>query len=164
MNNVSLIGRLTRDPELRYFQNGTSNARFSIAIDKPLSRDRKQEMESRNQQTADFINIVVWGKMAENCAKFTGKGKRVGITGRIETGSYLDNDGKRVYTTDVVASNVEFLDWKDQNDQSFGYDNYDQGSPNQNYSQQKPNQGNSSNDDFFGDDFEPIDDDERIPF
>lgn len=167
MNNVTLIGRLTRDPELRYVQSGTAVARFSIAIDKPLSRERKQEMESQNQQTADFINIVVWGRMAENCSRFTAKGKRVGITGRIQTGSYLDNDGKRVYTTEVVANNVEFLDWKDQNDQnsqSYGYDNYNQGPGNMDFDQSKSGQGNSSNDDFFGDDFEPIDGDERIPF
>ena len=163
MNNVSLIGRLTRDPELRYVQSGNAVARFSIAIDKPLSRERKQEMESQNQQTADFINIVVWGRMAENCSRFTGKGKRVGITGRIQSGSYLDNDGKRVYTTEVVANNVEFIDWKDQNDQG-GYDDYSQGPGNTNFDQTRPAQGDSSNDDFFGDDFEPIDGDERIPF
>ena len=161
MNNVTLIGRLTRDPELRYIQSGTAVCRFSIAVDKQLSREKRQEMESKNQPTADFINIVVWGKMAESCARFTAKGKRVGITGRIQTGSYMNQENKRVYTTDVVASNVEFLDWKDQADDG-GY--YNQGQGNTNYDQSQNQRQNNQPDDFFGDDFEPIDDDERIPF
>ena len=97
MNNVTLIGRLTRDPELRYIQSGTAVCRFSIAVDKQLSREKKQEMESKNQPTADFINIVVWGKMAESCARFTAKGKRVGITGRIQTGSYMNQENESLY-------------------------------------------------------------------
>ncbi len=112
LNNVALIGRLTRDPELRYIPNsGTPVSTFTIAVDKGLSRDKKQEMESKNQPTADFIRIVVWGKQAENCANFLNKGKLVGIQGRIQTGSYDDKDGKRVFTTDVVANSVEFLEW-----------------------------------------------------
>ena len=114
MNNVVLIGRLTKDPELRYIPNsGTAVSTFTLAIDKQLSREKKQEMESRNQPTADFIRIVAWGKMAENCATYLAKGRLVAIQGRIQTGSYDDKDGKRVYTTDVVANNVEFLEWGD---------------------------------------------------
>ncbi|MDY0236816.1 MAG: single-stranded DNA-binding protein [Gudongella sp.] len=114
MNNVVLIGRLTRDPELRYIPNsGTAVSTFSLAVDKNLSKDKKAEMESRNQPTADFIRIVVWGKQAENCANFLNKGKLVGINGRIQTGSYDDKDGKKVYTTEVVANSVEFLEWGD---------------------------------------------------
>ena len=99
MNNVVLIGRLTRDPELRYIQTGTAVTKFSIAVDKGLSRDKKQEMESRNQPTADFINIVVWGKMGEKtCANYLGKGKLVGVQGRIQSGSYAKDDGtKSIY-------------------------------------------------------------------
>lgn len=112
MNNVVLIGRLTRDPELRYIPgNGTAVTKFNLAVDKGLSKEKKQEMQSKNQPTADFINIVVWGKMAENCANFLQKGRLVAVQGRIQTGSYDDKDGKKVYTTDVVASNVEFLEW-----------------------------------------------------
>ena len=71
MNNVVLIGRLTRDPELRYIPNsGTAVSTFTLAVDKNLSRDKKQEMEAKNQPTADFIRIVVWGKQAENCANY----------------------------------------------------------------------------------------------
>ncbi|MBC8590386.1 single-stranded DNA-binding protein [Lachnospiraceae bacterium NSJ-29] len=123
MNNVVLIGRLTRDPELRYIPNsGTPVSTFTLAVDKQLSRDKKQEMEARNQPTADFIRIVVWGKMAETCANYLVKGRLVGVQGRIQTGSYDDKDGKRVYTTDIVANNVEFLEWGDNNNRSSGFD------------------------------------------
>lgn len=119
MNNVVLIGRLTRDPELRYIPNsGTAVSTFTLAVDKGLSKDKKAEMESKNQPTADFIRIVVWGKTAENCANFLNKGKLVGVNGRIQTGSYDDKDGKRVYTTEVVANTVEFLEWGDSNNKS----------------------------------------------
>lgn len=113
MNNVVLIGRLVRDPELKYLQSGTANTTFTLAVNKNLSKDKKQEMESNNQPTADFIRIVVWGKMAESCANYLAKGRLVGIQGRIQTGSY-DKDGTKVYTTDIVASQVEFLEWADK--------------------------------------------------
>lgn len=113
-----LIGRLTRDPELRYLQSGQSVCNFSLAVDKGLSKEKKQEMQSKNQPTADFINVVVWGKMGENCSNFLVKGRLVGIQGRLQSGSYDDKDGKKVYTTDVVANNVEFLEWGDKQEQS----------------------------------------------
>ncbi len=119
MNNVVLIGRLTRDPELRYVPNtGNPVSTFTLAVDKNLSKEKKQEMESRNQPTADFIRIVVWGRQAENCANYLAKGRLVGVNGRIQTGSYTDKDGSRKYTTDVVANNVEFLEWGDNNNKS----------------------------------------------
>ena len=117
MNNVVLIGRLTRDPELRYLQTGTALCKFGLAVDKNLSKDKKQEMEAKGQYTADFINIVVWGKMAENCADYLAKGRLVGIQGRIQSGSYTADDGTKRYTTDVVANNVEFLEWGDKSNQ-----------------------------------------------
>lgn len=116
MNQVSLIGRLTADPTLKYLQTGTPVATFTIAVDKGLSKDKKQEMESKNQPTADFIRIVVWNKQAENCANFLVKGRLVGISGRIQSGSYEDKDGKRVFTTDVVAQQVSFLEWGDKSE------------------------------------------------
>ncbi len=125
MNNVVLIGRLTRDPELRYTQGGTAVASFTLAVDRGLSREKKQEMESMNQPTADFINIVVWGKMGENCANYLAKGRLTAVQGRIQTGSYEGKDGIRRYTTDVVANNVEFLEWGDKksdNSQGGGFD------------------------------------------
>lgn len=103
MNITCLVGRLTKDPEVRYT---TSNepiavARFSIAIDDGYG-DKKR---------TDFPSIVVFGKQAENCEKYLGKGSRVGIVGKIQTGSY-EKDGRKIYTTDVVANRVEFLESK----------------------------------------------------
>src|SRR5699024_4756462 len=117
MNNVVLIGRLVADPDLRYIASGTAVSRFTLAVDKQVSKEKKQEMESRDQPTADFIRIVVWGKQAENCANYLAKGRLVAVQGRIETGSY-EKDGIRRYTTDIVANNVEFLEWGDSNKSS----------------------------------------------
>ena len=108
MNNVSLIGRLTRDPEVKYTsESQTAVARFSIAINRGKDKDG-------NDKGADFPNIVVFGKQAENCERFLTKGRLVGIEGRIQTGSYTNKDGNKVYTTDVVANRVEFLEWGDR--------------------------------------------------
>ena len=115
MNNVVLIGRLVRDPELRYLQTGTATTTFTLAVDKGLSKEKKNEMELQNKPTCDFIRIVVWGKSAENCANYLAKGRLVGVQGRINTGSYTKDDGTKVYTTDVVANQVEFLEWGDKN-------------------------------------------------
>ena len=114
MNNAIVIGRLTRDPEIRYILGrGTAVFNFTLALDKGLSKDKKQEMESKNMPTADFIRIVVWGKMGENSANYLAKGRLVAVQGSIQTGSYDDKDGKKVYTTEVNARNVEFLEWGD---------------------------------------------------
>jgi len=110
LNNVVLIGRLTRDPDLRYIPSGTAVCKFGLAVDKGLSKEKKQEMESKGQNTADFMNITVWGKMGENAANYLKKGRLVGIQGRLQSGSY-DKDGVKTYTTDVVAQNVEFLEF-----------------------------------------------------
>lgn len=104
MNSVQLIGRLTRDPEVRYTDGGLSIARFSLAVDRRF----KQE----NGADADFINIVAFGKTAEFIEKYFHKGMKVALNGRIQTGSYTDKDGKKVYTTDIVAENVEFCESK----------------------------------------------------
>lgn len=107
MNNVVLIGRLTRDPEVRY-TSGTQMAvaTFTVAIDRP----RKAGQEKQT----DFPRVTVFGKQAENCEKFLAKGRLVGIQGRLQTGSYTNKDGATVYTTDVVADRVEFLEWGDR--------------------------------------------------
>lgn len=112
-NIVVISGRLTRDVEVKYLDNNQV-ARFTLAVDKGLSKDKKEEMESQGKATADFINCQAWGKIAENINKYTGKGLRVLIQGRIQTSSY-EKDGQRVYTTDVVVSNIEYIDWKDSN-------------------------------------------------
>lgn len=104
MNNVILIGRTTREIELRYTTSQTAVARFSLAVERPVKDGEKE---------ADFPNIIVFGKQAENCEKYLAKGRKVAVQGRLQTGSYEDKDGKRVYTTDVIAERVEFLEWGD---------------------------------------------------
>ncbi|NLM04105.1 MAG: single-stranded DNA-binding protein [Clostridiales bacterium] len=141
MNVVVLIGRLTRDPELRFTATGKAVATFSLAVNRPFSKTNE----------ADFFNIVVWGKPAENCANYLAKGRLVGIEGRLQTRSYETQTGEKRYVTEVVANMVEFLEWGD-----------------------KKNQGNSSSniatDDFNGlddinlDDFQAIDEDDDVPF
>lgn len=106
MNKVMLIGRITRDPELRYTSSNIPSVRFTLAVNRPF--------ENQNgERETDFINIVVWRKQAENVKKYVSKGSLVAVEGRIQTGSY-EKDGQRVYTTDVVADNVQFLESKSQ--------------------------------------------------
>lgn len=103
MNNVVLIGRLVRDPELTCLQNEkhTAKTRFTLAVNREGQRD-----------VADFISIIIFGKQAENCNQYLGKGSLVAVNGRIQTGSYKNRDGQTVYTTDVFANGVEFLSSK----------------------------------------------------
>ncbi len=111
MNKVFLIGRLTRDPELRYTSSNIAVATFSIAVDRNFSN-------AAGEREADFINIVVWRKQAENVKNYMHKGSQVAIDGRIQTRSYDDTDGKKRYVTEVVADNVQFLDSKGSRDAS----------------------------------------------
>lgn len=104
MNKVILMGRLTRDPEIRY-SNNIAIGRYAIAV------DRRHQQES-SQQTADFINVVTFGKAAEFAEKYLKKGTKVLVTGRIQTGSYTNKDGQKVFTTDVVAEDQEFCEKK----------------------------------------------------
>lgn len=106
MNKVVLIGRVTRDPELRYTASNIPSTRFTLAVNRPF--------ENQNgEREADFINVVVWRKQAENVKKYVSKGSLIAVEGRIQTGSY-ERDGQRVYTTDVVADNVQFLETRSQ--------------------------------------------------
>ena len=102
MNKVVLIGRLVRDPELRYTGNNIPVATFSIAVNRNYSNQA-------GEREADFINIVVWRKQAENCKNYLTQGSQVAIEGRIQTRNYDDQNGQRRYITEVVADNVEFL-------------------------------------------------------
>ena len=108
MNRVVLIGRLTRNPEIRYSQNENSIAvaRFTLAVDRRFKRD--------NEATADFIGCVAFGRTAEFFEKYTRQGSKMAIEGRIQTGSYVKQDGSKVYTTDVVVENAEFADSRPQ--------------------------------------------------
>ena len=103
VNVVVIVGRITRDVECRYSGSGMAIAKFSVAVDRPRTKD--------GEKGADFIPVTVFGKAAENCEKYLHKGSRVGVSGRIQTGSYEKN-GTKVYTTDVIANNVEFLESK----------------------------------------------------
>ena len=103
MNNVQLIGRLTKDPEVKYTQSGMAVARFSLAIDRQVGKGKEKQ--------TDLPNVIVFDKQAENCEKYLKKGLKVAINGRIQTGSYKNKDGNTVYTTDVIANNVEFIEW-----------------------------------------------------
>ena len=153
LNKVILIGRLTRDPELKYTQSNQAVCTFTLAVDKKLSREKREEAEAAGRPTADFPRIIVWGKMGENASRYLEKGKQCAIEGRIQTGSYNDGEtGKTVYTTDIVADNVEFLSKKVQ-DESKGNSGVNTHQGNQN-----------SSDGFFEDDFSEIQDDGRIPF
>lgn len=106
MNLVILTGRLTKEPVVNYAAaTQTAVARFTVALD----RGRDKNGENRG---ADFPNCVAFGKTAENLERYSGKGLRVQVTGHLQTGSYDDKDGKKVYTTDVIADRIEFIDWK----------------------------------------------------
>ena len=130
MNQVILIGRLARDPELSYTPNTQSAVcRFTIAVDRP----RRQGEDAG----ADFIRITVWGRQAETCDRYLSKGRQVAIMGRIQTGSYKNREGVTVYTTDVVADRVEFLGGGQGGQNNGGQGGYNQGG------QGGFNQGNS---------------------
>lgn len=134
MNKVVLIGRLTKDPELRYTaENQTPVAKFTIAVDRAFKR--------QGQPEADFLQVIVFGKVAENVNKYMKKGRLVGVGGRIQTGSWTDQEGKKHYTTDIVADEVQFLD--------------------------KGNSSPSESNNEFGsysDDFHPVDENDDLPF
>ena len=126
MNSVSLMGRLTRDPELRYTANTQmANARFVVAVNRKLSKEKRQEAESNGYPTADFISCMAWGKTAENIANYLKKGNRIAITGHIQTGSYENQQGQRIYTTDVVVDSFDFIESNSSSNtnNSQGYSN-----------------------------------------
>ena len=114
MNLVVLYGRLTKDPELRYSQSGTPSCFSSVAVNRPMSKEKRQEAEANGQPTADFIGIKAFGKTAEMLANYFSKGNRIAVEGRISTGSYEKN-GERVYTTDVVVNRVHFVETAAEN-------------------------------------------------
>jgi len=144
MNRVVLIGRLTKDPELRFTPgNGTAVTTFTLAIDRKFSKNNE----------ADFIPIVVWGKQAESTANYMSKGKLIGIGGRIQTRSYDAKDGTKRYVTEVVAEEVQFLEWGN-NKQSGPSDSFN------NYGSDK---SADFNENMYDDDITPVDEDE-IPF
>ncbi|MDO4382942.1 MAG: single-stranded DNA-binding protein [Eubacteriales bacterium] len=157
MNSVILIGRLTRDPELRYTPNTqTAVAHFTLAIDRPA--------QSGQERQADFIRITVFGKQAETVDRYLSKGSQAAVSGRIQTGQYKDKNGQTVYTTDVIANRVEFLGSRNNgggnNNNSNGNEGYRSAAPQQ--SAPAPQQDAFGGQDDFPDAFQAADDD--IPF
>lgn len=162
MNKVILIGRLTQDPELRFSQGSNmAVARFTVAVDKGYSRDKRDDMAKQGKPTADFPRVVVFGRQAENCANYLSKGRMVAVEGSIQTGSYTNQEGRKIYTTEVLANRVEFIERANVS-QGAGQHTQQRPSFDNRPSQQTQNQNQTnSNDDF--DSFSQINDDE-IPF
>lgn len=163
MNRVFLIGKLVRDVDLRYTQTNKAVANFTLACDRQMTREKKEEAEANSYPTADFPRVVVWGKQAENASRYLKKGSLCAIEGRIETGSYDDREtGKTVYTTDIVADKVEYLDSQNRTQNNAGATERDNRG---NYTSKGGNyHRGQNNDDFFDDDFQEVQDDQRIPF
>lgn len=163
LNRVVLVGRLTKDPELRYTPSGVAVANFTLAVNRPFSNQQ-------GDREADFINCVVWRKPAENVANFLTKGSLAGVDGRVQTRSYDNNEGRRVYVTEIVAESVQFLEPRNsqnnqQNSGSQSNNNFAQGgyAPNQNDNRQQQQGGYK--DDPFANDGKPIDiSDDDLPF
>lgn len=138
VNRTILVGRLTKNPELRYTGEGTAVASFTIAVNRPFRQNGEQQ--------ADFINCVVWRNAAENLATYTSKGSLIGVDGRIQTRSYDGQDSKRVFVTEVVAESVQFLESKNKGSQDENRQS-NTNTPNnqQNNSQGAQNSNNSYN-------------------
>lgn len=146
MNNVVLIGRLVRDPELRFIAgSGRAVANFTLAVDKKMSREKKAELQSQGKPTADFPRVVAWGKTAEHCANYLAKGSQVAVYGSISTGQYKTESGETRYTTDIVAQSVEFIGSRNSNDATPPQDDFSMGG-------------------LDTSDFQAIEDDDNIPF
>ncbi len=142
LNRIILIGRLARDPELRYTTNGVAVATFALAVQRSFANQN-------GEREADFIDVVVWRKQAETCANHLGKGRLVAIEGRLQTRSYDDSNGIRRKVAEVVAENIKFLEWaKDGSSQGSSVNNNSNSNNNNKFN-------NQNNDDFgFGDDID----------
>lgn len=160
INRVVLVGRLTRDPDLRYTPNGVAVANFTLAVNRPFTNQQ-------GDRDADFINCVVWRRQAENLANYMKKGNQIGVDGRLQSRSYEDQDGKMVYVTEVVADSVQFLEPRSstqehrQDTSGLQQGQFQQGQRQQ--PPQPPQQDQAS--DVFKSEGEPIDiSDDDLPF
>jgi single-strand DNA-binding protein len=140
INRVVLVGRLTRDPELRYTANGAAVASFTVAVN-------RQFTNSQGEREADFINCVIWRKAAENFSNFTNKGSLVGIDGRLQTRNYENQQGQRVYVTEVVVENFSLLESRAESEKRNSGNNFNQAPSynNNNQSNQSPFGNNNNN-------------------
>ncbi|GAB3053907.1 single-stranded DNA-binding protein [Virgibacillus ainsalahensis] len=173
LNRVVLVGRLTKDPDLRYTPNGVAVANFTIAVNRPFSNQQ-------GNREADFINCVVWRRPAENLANYMRKGSMIGVDGRVQTRTFEGQDGKTVFVTEIVADSVQFLESKgasqdrgqdtsgfqqNRNQNQFQNQNQNQFQPNQNQQNQNQQNQNQNQDDPFKNNGEPIDiSDDDLPF
>ncbi len=180
LNRVILIGRLTRDPELRYTPAGVAVTQFTIAVDRPFT-------SQGGEREADFIPVVTWRQLAETCANYLRKGRLTAVEGRIQVRNYDNNEGKRVYVTEVIADNVRFLESPNRDggggsgrDESSSYGggngggsasgnrpepSYGGGGGNRGGGQSPRGGGSNNNQDPFSDDGRPIDiSDDDLPF
>jgi len=174
LNRVILIGRLTRDPELRYTPAGVAVTQFTLAVDRPFT-------SGQGEREADFIPVVTWRQLAETCANYLRKGRLTAVEGRIQVRNYENNEGKRVYVTEVIADNVRFLESSREGgapreESGGGYSGGGgntggySGGGNSNSSNSGGNSGNRSNqsrndNDPFKDDGRPIDiSEDDLPF
>lgn len=159
LNRIVLIGRLTRDPELRYTPAGVAVTQFTLAVDRNFTGQN-------GEREADFIPIVTWRQLAENCANYLRKGRLAAVEGRLQVRYYENNEGKRVYVTEVIADNVRFLESNNQRNASGS------GTPEEpTYSRENSSRGNNNNfsrnsgQDPFAGDGKPIDiSDDDLPF
>jgi single-strand DNA-binding protein len=157
LNRVILIGRLTKDPELRYTPAGVAVTQFTLAVDRQFSGNK-------DEREADFIPIVTWRQLAETCANYLRKGRLAAVEGRIQVRNYENNEGRRVYVTEVIADNVRFLE--SSNRESSGGGGQSGGSSGGSSSSSGGSRnGGSNNQDPFADDGRPIDiSDDDLPF
>jgi len=154
INNVVLVGRLTKDPDLKYTGNGTAVATFTLAVNRNFTNQS-------GEREADFINCVIWRKPAETLANYAEKGVLIGVTGRIQTRSYDNQQGQKVYVTEVIADNFQLLETKkadySQNTQGSGVSNSQT-----NYTRNQQNRNNDDSDPFGNSSIDISDDD--LPF
>lgn len=155
INNVVLVGRLTKDPDLKYTGSGTAVATFTLAVNRNFTNQS-------GEREADFINCVIWRKSAETLANYAKKGVLIGVTGRIQTRSYDNQQGQKVYVTEVIADNFQLLESKkadsSQNTQGGGVSN----SQTNNYTRNQQNRNNDESDPFGNSSIDISDDD--LPF
>jgi len=160
LNRVILIGRLTRDPELRYTPAGVAVTQFTLAVDRPFT-------SQGGEKEADFIPVVTWRQLAETCANYLRKGRLAAVEGRIQVRNYENNEGKRVYVTEVIADNVRFLESanRDNNGGGGGQPMREEPSYGGGGRANNNNNSRSNNQDPFSDDGKPIDiSDDDLPF
>lgn len=157
INNVTLVGRLTKDPDLRYTANGTATATFTLAVNRNFT-------SQNGEREADFINCVIWRKSAENLANFAKKGSLIGVTGRIQTRNYENQQGQKIYVTEVVVDNFQMLEKRQEggNNQSTGVPSGQSSNYNQNNQNGAQANFGGNNDPFGGSSIDIQDDD--LPF